>query len=319
MVADPRIAPHPALAAAEDPTLVAVRHIAARLTSTPVTDLLLPNRRRRWLARRTKARRGALSLQDLANLDVEDIAGWFTAHYPCRLRRAYPGVVVGSINSAMVDVCMATGMPWLPQTIMLPLRWEPGCWSSLPAAAALGIQAAAAFHGRNPEVALHQSYDEWPGPAAGSGAPRMRAKLRRLPGAYEHFLDSSVAADGIVILLQDESVWPTTRLSDRHVLHLGSRHNPLAAQPTDTVIPDGLSPDAEVGFDPDLGAEVARWCAARGRLLYRVRIRDALVVGPALAEVARHRGQGRVRPAPAASTGQAGLWPTLLPRWRNHG
>lgn len=319
MVADPRIAPHPALAAAQDPTLAAVRHIAARITNAPMTDLVPPYRQRRWLAGRAEARRGALSVQDLANLDVEDIAEWFTAHYVCRVRRAYPGVVIGSINSAMVGVCMATGMPWLPQTMMLPLRWEPRCWSSLPAAAALGIQAAAAFHGRNPEVALHQSYDEWPGPAAGCGAPRMRAKLRRLPGAYVKFLDSSVAADAIVILLQDESVWPTTRFSDRHVLHLGSRHNPPAVKPTDTVIPDGLSPDAEIGFDPDLGAQVARWSATRGRLLYRVRIRDALAVRPARPEVARHRGRRPVRRARAASTEQAALWPTLLPRWRNHG
>ncbi|HYZ35697.1 MAG TPA: hypothetical protein VE673_03080, partial [Pseudonocardiaceae bacterium] len=68
------------------------------------------------------------------------------------------------------------------------LQWEPRCWSSLPAAGALGIPAAAAFHARNPEVALHQSHDEWSGPAAVSDAPRLRAKLRRLPAAYARFL-----------------------------------------------------------------------------------------------------------------------------------
>lgn len=292
MVADPQIAPHPALATAQDPALATVRQLAARLINAPMTDLRAPYRQRRWLAHRAEGHHDTLSLQDLANLDVEDIAGWFTAHYDCRHRGAYPGVVIGSINGAMVDVCMATAMPWLPQTMMLPLRWEPRCWSSLSAAAALGVQAAVGFHGRNPEVALHQSYDEWPAPGAGFGAPRMRAKLRRLPGAYVKFLDSSAAAGAVVILLQDESVWPTTQLSDRHVLHLGSRHNPRAAKSAYSVVPDGLSPDAEVGFDPDLSADVARWCAARDRPLYRVQIRDPLTLGPALANLARHSDRG---------------------------
>jgi hypothetical protein len=343
MVADPGIAPHPALAVAEDPALAAVRQITAGLTNAPLTDLPRPHPLRRWWVRGVETRRRALSLQDLANLDIEDIAHWFTAHYRCASQttgenhQCYPGVVIGSINTAMTHVCTLTRIPWLPQTIMLPLQWEPRCWSSLPAAAAVGIQAAAAFHGRNPEVALHQSHDEWPGPAAGGGAPRMRAKLRRLPAAYVEFLDSSLAAAAMVILLQDESVWPATRLSHRHVLHLGSRHNPRAANSTYTVIPDGLSPDAEVGFDPDLGTDVARWCAARGRPLYRVRIRDASALGPAVAKLTQHGDRDpvphigdtlrvlsdhtevTVQPAPAASTDQAGLWPTLMPRWRDHG
>lgn len=283
------VAPHSAFTSTPDPALRAVRHIAAGLTNAPpVTETTPARPRHRWLAGRRDARR-TLTLQDLANLDVNDLAGWLAAHYGHVPGIAYPGVVIGSTNAALAQICTLTRMPWLPQTVMLPLQWEPRCWSSLPAAGALGIQAAAAFHGRNPEVALHQSHDEWSGAAAVSAAPRLRAKLRRLPAAYATFLESSLAAGAVVILLHDESVWPTIQLGRRHVLHIGSRHSPLPAGWTDVAIPDGLSPDAQFGFDPDLDADVARWCVAHGHPLYRVRIPDAQALRPAVSALQRHR------------------------------
>lgn len=289
MVTVPCIAPHPAFTTAVDPALCTVRRIAAGLNNAPPATETIPGRsRQRRRAGSANARR-TLTVQDLANLDVDDLARWFTAHYRHGPGVAYPGVVIGSTNAALAQICTLTRMPWLPQTVMLPLQWEPRCWSSLPAAGALGIQAADAFHGRNPEVALHQSHDEWSGPAAVSGAPRMRAKLRLLPAAYVRFLDSSLATGTVVILLHDESVWPTTRLGQRRVLHIGSRHSPLPAQWRDVVIPDGLSPDAEFGFDPDLDADVARWCVAHGHPLYRVRIPDAQALRPAVTALARYR------------------------------
>jgi hypothetical protein len=226
-------------------------------------------------------------MNDLADLDMEGVAGWFTAHYaPPVICAVYPGVVIGSTNSAMAQLCSRIRMPWLPQTVLLPLRWEAGCWSSLSAAAALGMQAASAFYGRNPGVALHQSHDVG---AGASLALRMWAKLRRLPRAYASFLDTSLAPSAPVILLHDESVWPTTRLGERHVLQIGSRRTRAVPVWTDmvVVVPDGLSPDAEGGFDPDLISDVARWCVVRGRPLYQVRIPDPQALCTAAAEVQR--------------------------------
>ena len=105
---------------------------------------------------------------------------------------------------------------------------------------------------------------------------------------------SSLAGGAAVILLHDESRWPTTRLGRQHVLHIGLRHSPWPAHQTGTgwteiVIPDGLSPDAEFGFDPDLDADVARWCLTHGHSLYRVLIPDPQALHPAVTALARHR------------------------------
>lgn len=234
---------------------------------------------------------------------MEDVAGWLIRHYTHPVNGdPYPGAVIGSMNAAMARLCALARMPWLPQTILLPLRWGPRCWSSLPAAGAWGILAAAAFYGRNPEVALHQSHDAWDGTTSMCRAPRMWAKLRRLPRGYATFLAASLARGAPVILLHDESTWPTTRLGERHVLQVGSLRTPavpegIAARNgmapgragwTDTLVPDGLSPDAEWGFDPDLASDIARWCAINGHPLYRVRIPGPQALSSAAADIGHH-------------------------------
>ena len=61
----------------------------------------------------------AIAPRNLADVSGEDVAAWMADRYP---RRQYPAVVVGSSNGAAVHLWAALGIPWLPQTFLVPVR-----------------------------------------------------------------------------------------------------------------------------------------------------------------------------------------------------
>lgn len=51
----------------------------------------------------------------------ERVAEWMVSQYP---QRRYPAVAIGSSNGALVHLYTALGIPWLPQTFLIPMaRW----------------------------------------------------------------------------------------------------------------------------------------------------------------------------------------------------
>jgi hypothetical protein len=61
----------------------------------------------------------AVSSSRLGSLDVEKLAQWATSKYPTG---RYPGLMIGSSNGALTHLCAALGMPWLPQTFLIPVK-----------------------------------------------------------------------------------------------------------------------------------------------------------------------------------------------------
>ena len=60
----------------------------------------------------------ALAPQRLQDVNAEEAASWMVSLYP---QRKYPAVMVGSSNGAAVHLSAALGIPWLPQTFLIPL------------------------------------------------------------------------------------------------------------------------------------------------------------------------------------------------------
>src|SRR6266545_332785 len=60
----------------------------------------------------------ATSPRKLATVSGEDVAGWMIGLYP---RGQYPAVAVGSSNGAATHLWAALGIPWLPQTFLVPV------------------------------------------------------------------------------------------------------------------------------------------------------------------------------------------------------
>ncbi|MEV4090295.1 hypothetical protein AB0J43_59505, partial [Nonomuraea fuscirosea] len=61
----------------------------------------------------------AVPLRRVPQIRSGELARWVVGHYP---RRPYPVAFVGSSNGALVHLAAALSAPWLPQTLLLPVR-----------------------------------------------------------------------------------------------------------------------------------------------------------------------------------------------------
>ena len=98
----------------------------------------------------------AIAWRKLHQAHTDRIAEWLVSLYP---QRQYPAVALGSSNSALVHLFAALGIPWLPQTFLVPVarsRVHPDepCqnvrWAAAP---------ARVFLQANPDIQLHHMHD----------------------------------------------------------------------------------------------------------------------------------------------------------------
>ena len=224
------------------------------------------------LLREVYTRAGAAEALDparLADVDTEAVAGWLAAHHP---RRRYPAVLVGSSNGALAHLAAAAQVPWLPTTVLLPVR-HAGDPDRPDEALRFGARAAAPLLERNPDVVLHQMHDQLQDRLMVARMAYFRLKWRRLPGAYRRFVERALPPGAPVVLVEDTSAWPVTRVGERHVFQAGAqggRDPDWYLRRPRTPRPDEEAAEAEWGLEPDLAADVAAWCRATGRPLVRV-------------------------------------------------
>src|SRR5690348_8552855 len=98
----------------------------------------------------------AVSVDKLRTIDAEQVAEWMVSLYPLR---KYPAVAIGSANGAATHLWAAMGIPWLPQTFLVPVArshvhpddpWREMMWSREPARYVLD---------RNPDMHLHHMHE----------------------------------------------------------------------------------------------------------------------------------------------------------------
>ena len=161
----------------------------------------------------------AIPSRRLANVDAEEISQWVVNQYP---ERSYPAIAVGSSSGALVHLCAAFGIAWLPQTYLIPVRRsgvhpdEPGDdleW---------GRRHARPLLDANPDLQLHHMHDPVQDRLMLEQMTYFRLKRLRLGPAYERFLRESVAPGGLLLLLDCQRSWPVTRVADRHLFQFGA-------------------------------------------------------------------------------------------------
>ena len=245
----------------------------------------------------------ATPARNLDRVDAEEISRWAVNSYP---RRRYPAVMIGSSNGAAMHLCAALGIPWLPQTVLVPVRRtlhpdepeEDLAW---------GKEPARRVTERNPELRVYQMHDPNQDRLMLYHMAYFRLKRLRLGEVYETFLRDTLPAGATLLLLECDFRWPSTRVSDRHTFQFGGyggvppreyfegsarireylkrRGSPVEVwrppEPTDEL------PEAEWGFDPELRADVKRFAKENGYRVRRIRFRDPAALSPLVADLYR--------------------------------
>jgi hypothetical protein len=110
-------------------------------------------------------------------------AAWVAARYPTR---QYPAVAIGSSHGAAVPLWVALGIPWLPQTLLMPVV-RSGTSPDAPQAAINWADAPArVFLQANPDVPLHHMHDPNQDRLMIQRMTYFRVKRLALGAAYEN-------------------------------------------------------------------------------------------------------------------------------------
>src|SRR5437764_6589658 len=161
----------------------------------------------------------ALPARRVHEAKTDRIAEWLVDLYP---RRKYPAVMIGSSDGALVHLCAALGIPWLPQTCLVPLR-RSGVHPDEPMQdLEWAREPARIFIEENPDVQLHHLFDPSQDRLMIRRMSYLRYKRLRLGAAYERFLEDVLEPDGTIWIVDCALKWPVTRLGERHVFQFGA-------------------------------------------------------------------------------------------------
>jgi hypothetical protein len=199
----------------------------------------------------------------LGDVDLAGVAASFAKRYP---KRRYPAILLGASNGALMHLAAAMQVPWLPGTVLVPVG-HVGDTDRPDEAMEFGRSVAPALLDRNPDVVLHRMHDQLQDVLMAERMSYLRVNWRRLPDAYANFVDNQLAVDGTVVLVNDRSSWPVTRIGPRHVFQAGGRGGTppegFLARPH-TPRSDDEAAESEWGLDPDFAEDVRAWCGRRG-------------------------------------------------------
>ncbi len=227
----------------------------------------------------------------MGDIDLDEVGEWLLGEYP---DRRYPAVALGSSSGAAVHLNAALGCPWLPQTVLLPVR-QPVHPDDPTTAMENGIEPGRALMDANPDWQLHHMHDANQDRLMVRILTYFRVKRRNLGSRYERFLTDRLPPGRTMLLYECRLPWRTTRIGERHVFqhgalggatehefHEGSERVEDYLERYDSPKrrwdgpePDTVSPEAEWGFGEDLRDDVLRFARER-----RHRVRRIVFDGP---------------------------------------
>jgi hypothetical protein len=240
----------------------------------------------------------------LADLRADEVAETFVARYPFR---RFPAVAVGSANGAVIHMCAALGIPWLPQTWLIPVRRTMSDPDDPCGSLDWGRRWAGALLDNNPALQLHHMHDANQDRLMIRHMTYFRVKRRMLGPVYERFLAGTLSPGASLLVIECSQSWPTTRMGPRHVFQHGGmggatpeeylRGGPRVAAflarcgakvcRWNSPEPDGSSPEAEWGFEPALLDDVRRFATRYGLRVARLRFGSPQDISPFVAELHR--------------------------------
>lgn len=262
----------------------------------------LPESMRSALFARAGAVEG-IKPKQLPEVEPEQFCRWVTGQYA---RRTHDAVAIGSSNGAVAHLCAAMGVPWLPQTFLVPVRRRADP-DNCVGDTALASDESAALLAAQPALAIHQMHDPNQDRLMVRHIAYFRMKMRSLTAAYRRYLRQTLAPGGTILIVEGCVRWPVTRRGSRHVYQHGavggldpeeyddgsSRVREFLA--TEHAVTHGWrfpsidewAPEAEWGYESALTADVRAFAARHGYRVARLSIDSPDAAGPIVADVYR--------------------------------
>jgi pimeloyl-ACP methyl ester carboxylesterase len=263
----PALGPYPAWA---EPALKAV--------GTVVNALPEPAKKQVYI---WSGRREAIQPERLGAIRAEHLAQWAIKQYP---RRPYPAAMIGSSNGALLHLCTALGIPWLPQTFLIPVQRSGIAPNQPKAELKWGKGPGSRLLAANPDLILHHMHDPNQDYLMIQRMSYFRVKLSRLVQIYQRFLAETLEPGATIFSVECNLCWPTVEIGKRHVFQTGAlggmppeeylRGSPRLTEflqqqgsdpeQWDAPATDGERPEAEWGFEPTLCQDIEQFARDQG-------------------------------------------------------
>jgi hypothetical protein len=254
-----------------------------------------------------------VSHRRLHRLDFEEVAEWMEDEYP---PGPYPAIAIGSSSGALTHLYTAMGIPWMPQTLLVPVRQQVHP-DDPTAAMEKGIEPGRRMMDAFPDLQLHHMHDANQDRLMVRVLTYFRVKRRELGEGYERFLRERLAPGGTILVADCKTSWRTTRIGERHVFQHGAvggateqefhEGGPRVAEylerydspvrQWDGPEPDTESPEAEWGFEQALLDDIERFAREHGYRVRRLSFDDPDSPSPMVADLYRWWYQRRNIPA----------------------
>lgn len=246
----------------------------------------------------------ALPANLLSHVNTEKISFPTVNQYP---RRKYPAVMVGSPNGAVIHLCAALGIPWLPQTFLIALR-HPKLEVDQPTQYMEWAKGPArAFIRANPDIHVHQMHDPAQDRLMSQHMAYFRVKRLRLGKVFREYIEEVLEPGGTIFVVECNLAWPIRRVSGNHFFQTGglggvtpeeyingsekvarflkeegSRYTDWEAPE-----PDGRGPEAEWGFEPEMLDDITGFARTNNYKLRRISFYNPEDMSPPVAELYR--------------------------------
>jgi len=245
-----------------------------------------------------------VSARNIGKVDSDRISQWVVSQYA---EREYPAVMIGSSNGAAVHLCTALGIPWLPQTTLVPVRRQPIHPDEMLDEMNWAREPGQRLLEANPDIQLHHMHDPNQDRLMIEYMSYFRIKRKTLGLNYERFLSERLEPGGTIFVLECGQRWPAKRISDRHLFQtgavggLGPEEYLNGSERVEEYLarygshrrrwrppePDGQFPEAEWGFEPSLGEDIDRFAGIHGLRVRRIRFNEPENLSPLVAELHR--------------------------------
>lgn len=243
---------------------------------------------------------------DITQVRAEAIERWAVDMYPKDSGRRYPAIAIGSSNGAAVHLYAALGIPWLPQTVLVPVKFVQPVDDPWPDFISMRPVGRALLD-VNPDMQLHHMHDPNQDRLMLSHMTYFRVKLLRLGDIFGRFIAEHLEPGGTLLVMECQRQWPTTQVAPRQIFQFGAvggasieeyfhgdqrvldylcRYKSDRQRWTPPE-PNGERPEAEWGFAPDLLDDVTRLARERGYRVRRVTFDHPRAMSPLVADLYR--------------------------------
>jgi hypothetical protein len=246
----------------------------------------------------------AMSPAKTGSVDSDRIAEWATGLYPTR---SFPGVMIGSSSGALTHLAAALGMPWLPQTMFIPVRQTDVHPDDAIPGLEAGREPGRQLLEANPELQLHHMHDPNQDRLMLQYMTYFRVKWIKLPEAYKAFIRRNLSPGDPIVIVECRRKWPVTRVGDRHLFQFGAlggateddfhKGSPAVAEYLEKYRshrrkweppePTEMAPEAEWGFEPALRPEIEKFAAENGYRIVTVAFDEPEDLSPFVADLYR--------------------------------